>query len=1080
MRNKFLYILSVLLLVVCALPLRAQNYPEVMRGVISDADGPLPGATVYLQNADQRLLVGEVTGVKGDYLITIPKNTTNMTIVVSFVGYATVKVPYTGQATYNVVLKSDNELEAISVVADASDVQTNLMGINEKDLGTAREHLELEQFEDMSVTSVEDMLQGKIANLDIIAASGDPGTSASIRIRGTASLTASSAPLIVIDGIPQTTDIDADFDFGDADVEDFGALVNIAPNDIKSIDVLKDASATALWGSKAANGVLIITTKKGGSFKPRFSISQKINQSFEPAAIPLLNGAEYVTLMQDALWNWVKDGEFLTSRVNKLTGQKDILNDQSYKYYDEFNQDINWLDLVTRNSLNATTDFSMSGGGEKATYRFSLGYDNQKGTTVGTDYMRITSRLNMMYRFTNKFYVESNFSYSESERNQPNDDVGAPRTLAMNKMPNLSPWLLDDEGNFTDEYFPQPSDCLQGSTAHPLVLTELSQYKTLERNISASFSTNYALSTALRLNATVSFDMQTRRVNKFLPASVMDIRWTDANYNRAYEYGYNNAHTFANLRLIWSKMYNGHRITASFADQLDMRNSSSYNLVTSGNAAEAVSMPAAGGKITGMGSGWSKVHAMGLISQVSYNYKNRYTLNVAGRMNVNSNMGRNNRWRAPRPSISGTWKVHNEKFMKKTKKWCDEITVRANWGRSENIPNATTTLGTFETAPDYMDLTAVRPKQMQLDGLAPEVVTQLNGGIDLFLYKNKVNVTFDVYSKKTTNLLQENTGIQSATGFSTIRRFNSGAMMNKGFELIVNLYDVVKIGKDFTISLTNLNLARNVNEILDIPDNMESERYTLANGNYPRKLMEGSPIGSIYGFKFEGIYQNYEETLARDAQGNLIRDIRGNPVPMTVGGTWQQRPGDSRYRDLNYDGVIDENDMVYLGSSFPTLIGGGAIKFTYKGLSLRASVQYRLGQSIINNTRFQLEKMNGGNNQSKSVLNRWRYEGDQTDIPRALWSTNYNHLCSDKFVEDGSFLKLKDVTLNYRLPAKFTKKIRIPRANVFATAYDLATLTGYSGQDPEVNPGGGAYGLAIDNSRTPRPRRLAMGLSFDF
>ena len=362
----------------------AKKAAFTMRGVGWGSQGVLPGATVYLQNKDMRIIVGAVTGIQGEYILDVPANAKDLTIVTGFVGYVTQKVPYTGQRVYDVRLKEDSK-SIQSVVVEGKVSRKNEVGVKRENLGTATEYLDVTQFEDMSVTSVDQMIQGRMANLDIVAASGDPGTVSTIRIRGSASLNSSNEPLIVIDGIPQDNEIDEDFNFGDANVEDFGALLSISPNDIQSIEILKDAAATALWGPRAANGVILIVTKQGGVHKPRFSFSQKFDYSFEPKPIPLLNGQEYVTLMQDALWNWIKDGDYAQDRVKKLTNQKDILYDRSYEYFNEFNCNTDWLDLISRNSLNSTTDFSMDGGGEVANYRFSLGYEDRDGTTKGTD-----------------------------------------------------------------------------------------------------------------------------------------------------------------------------------------------------------------------------------------------------------------------------------------------------------------------------------------------------------------------------------------------------------------------------------------------------------------------------------------------------------------------------------------------------------------------------------------------------------------------------------------------------------------------------------------------------------------------
>ena len=1075
-----------------------------MRGVVSDSQGVLPGATVYLQNKDQRIIVGAVTGIQGEYILSVPADAKELTIVTGFVGYITQKVPYTGQRVYDVRLKEDAK-SIQSIVVEGKIVRKNDQGVKRENLGTATEFLDVTQFEDMSVTSIDQMIQGRMANLDIVAASGDPGTVSTIRIRGSASLNSSNEPLIVIDGIPQDNDIDEDFNFGDANVEDFGSLLNISPNDIQSIEILKDAAATALWGPRAANGVLLITTKQGGVHKPVFSFNQKFDFAFDPKPIPLLNGPEYVTLMQDAMWNWIKDGDYDQQRVRTLTNQKDILYDRSYEYFTEFNCNTDWLDLISRNAFTSTTDFAMDGGGEVANYRFSLNYLDQDGTTKATDFARITSRLNLTIKFSRKFRVSSKFDYTESTRNQPygstskdlaigatenatneansvyaiNDQLKKPvRNTAMIKMPNVSPWVLDQYGNPTSEYFSTPEGSIQKTFPNPLAHVLESTQRTKARTVGANFGIDYAPVQGLNIKANISYRLTAVRTNGFLPSSVMNVKWSNQNYNQGLEAQSNKAVTYADVNINYGVNINRHSIQATLQEQIEATNNNSYSITTTGSGAEAVSSPSSEGKIIKMNSAWAKRRTLGFAGSLNYVYDERYALNIAGRLNANSNTGRNNRWSAIRPSLSAVWRINNEKFMKEAK-WIDELRLKASWGQSERVPAASFVTGTFAYEDAYMDRPSIKPNQMQLDNLRPEIVSSYNLGLEGAFKRNMIRFSFDYYDKKTSDLIMENMSIQSTTGYSSVRRYNGGDIRNRGWEFSVSLNDIVKIGA-FRLGLSNINLSRNVNEITSLPESMIAEKYTIGNGNYPRKIMEGNPIGSIYGYIFDGVYQNYDETLARDAQGELIRDVNGNTVPIRVGGTTRMRPGDAKYRDLNHDGVIDEQDIVYLGSSFPTLTGGGSLVLKYKGWQLRTSLHFRLGHSIVNMVRHDLENMNTGNNQSKAVLRRWRYEGDQTDVPRALWGVNYNSMGSSKYVEDGSFLKVKDITLTYRVPQNFCRKLGLMNMVLSATAYNLFTLTDYSGQDPEVGVGAGAYGLAIDTSRTPPARKIAFNISFSF
>lgn len=1047
----------------------------VLKGLVRDREGVLIGATVYWQNKDNRVISGVVTNENGEYFLPVPANAKDLNVTFSFIGMKTKTVKYTGQKVLNTTLESDAALlEEVTVSTKVK--QRDNMGVISEDLGVARQKLDLDEFQDMAVTSVEDMLQGKLTNVDIIAGSGDPGAKSSIRIRGTSSLNASNEPLIVIDDVPTDTEINSEFDFGTADVEDFGALVNISPNDIKSIEVLKDAAATALWGSKAANGVLLITTKRGVKGKPRFSVTQKFSTSWEPKAIEMLNASEYVTLMQDALWNRAQYRGFQPADVKAFQEDyKEIRFDPSYEYFDEFNQETDWLSLLIQTPLNSETDFSMSGGGDRATYRFSVGYLSDKGTTIGTDYKRITARLNLDYNLSKKLRVSSSFSYAEGNRNQP---YSSPRNGAMTKMPNMSPWVLDENGNATDEYFTAPKGTLQGDQGNPLALAKESKNNSINRAMDAKFTLRYNIMAGLTLNANVAFNLTTNKNKLFNPSQASGKDWFNTDYNYTVDGSSNSVSVYSNTRLTYIKSIKKHTFTLSGVVETNESNGSSHNGAVSNVGSEEMADPSGGGKIIKMSSSDSQSRKVGFMGSVNYNFGERYNFNARIRSDANSKTGRNSRW-GTFPALSAQWHLSNEPFMKSAG-WISDIRINGSWGQSGNAPSGSFTyVGTLTPEDSYMDQPAIKPNSMQLNKLKWETTTSYNVGFLTSFLNEKINIEFDYYRKRTEDLLQKNMGISSTTGYSSVGWYNSGKTENEGWELSINLNNIIKIN-DFSISFTNLNVARNKNRILELPDNMEEEKYSENNGNYANKQIAGRPLGAFFGYNCLGVYQNTAETYARDQEGNVMRDVYGKEVITSIFGKQQVFPGDAKYADQNYDGIINKYDMVYLGNSMPILTGGGAVRFAYKGLSLRASFHFRLGQKVINQARMDMENMRGANNQRRSVLKRWRYEGDDTDIPRALYGVGYNYLGSDRFVENNSFLKCKDITLSYNLPKRFVQKMNLQRCNFYVTTYNLFTITKYKGQDPETSIPSGFTQLAKDSSLTPRARKVALGITVDF
>lgn len=1064
-------------------------------GVVSDDMRPLMGATVTWENKDGRTISGKATDNLGNYILVVPAGEKDLNLVFSFVGYKSQTIKYTGQTKLNVTLVMD------AIVLDAAVVETeawvdpnDAFGRPREEIGYPSEIIDITQFQEMAVVSVEEMLIGKVAGLDIIG-DGDPGTLSTIRIRGTGSLNANNEPLIVIDGVPQDTQIDPDFDFSDATVENFGSLVNMSPNDIQNIEVLKDASATALWGDQAANGVLLITTRQGGKHTPYFTIQEKVSYTMKPTKFNLLNGDQYKVLMQDAMWNRVRDNAYNPDYLNELQNQKDILYDQDYNYFREYSQNTDWLDLVTQAAINNTTDFTMSGGGDKASYFFSLGYTNEGSSTVGADYERITSRLNVTYKFSKKFRVQSGFSYGEGTRNQAYqgmDDIESPRAIALKKMPNMSPWVLDTDGNPTDEYFSAPNgDVLQSSLANPLALVEASTNREYSRNVGAQFNTTYDLFKNFSISAQVSFDMKTQRYVRFLPESAINVKWSDAKYNKGVESMSNNSKTYLSLTANYKfTLPENHTLRMMVGERINAQSNNSYELKTSGNGSEQVSLPSSGGKVTGMGSSNSKYRDIAVLGSATYGYKGRYYITFSGRISANSNRALGSKWGNFNPTMDFRWNMKKEPWLQ-TVKWISDLRISGSFGRMEKAQDLTKITGSYTESGWYGSESweSIYPDQMQLYNLKPEIETSMNFSFGGELF-NKLSFNLDYYQRDTKDQYQTDYAIVSSTGFTKLRVYNAGRVQNRGIEGSITYNDAIVIGNKesknkVTISFQNVNFARNRNRIMELPttdedsDNSVSS-YTLGNGNIPRKAVEGTPIGSIFGFEFDGIYQDYKETYARDQYGNLITDLDGKPISTLVG-TWTQRAGDVRYKDQNYDGVIDQYDIVYVGSSYPSITGGATVQVKWKKLSFRAAIAYRLGHTVYNEARLNSEQMSNANNQSTNALARWRYKGEITEIPRALWGTNYNSLVSDQYIEDASFVKLKDITVNYALPDNFVKKLGLKKASMFFNAYNLLTFTKYSGVDPEIQlDGTNKYSIARDRSKTPPARKFLLGVRVEF
>jgi TonB-linked SusC/RagA family outer membrane protein len=1046
--------------------------------------GPIESANVFVVNNQNRYLSGVVADNNGVYNISVPTNETGLSIRFSFIGMKTKNIPYNGQKQLNVVLEADDHSLA-DVVVSRKRIERDEMGVSHREQTSATQKINMDEIiATVPVSSVEDALQGQMSGVDIVLG-GDPGAKSSIRIRGTNSLSSSSEPLIVIDGIPYSTTISEDFSFSTANEEDFGALLNIAPSDISDIEVLKDASATAIYGTKGSNGVLLITTKKGSKGRTNFSLSSKFTNKYEPESIPLLSGKQYVALMQDAIWNTAnaKGLSSASSELELLYNTYEINYDPTFKYFDEYNVETDWLDEVRQNASSWDNDFAISGGGDKATYRYSLGYLNEDGTTIGTTLNRLSTKLNINYEFSKRLRVTSDFSFTQTGKEAPYANV---RSEALTKMPNKSPYYIDNlTGERTSQYFSRQEDDFQGAfykddddyyNFNPVAMANESYNNTMQREEKIAFNVQYRFPFSLTYQGYVAMNMRTTRNNKFLPQIATGVLWTSDYANLSTDALSDNFSLLTENKLLYNKTFNDiHSLIITGLFRTEQSQSFSYSSSTSGNASANLSDPIVGSVVSGIGSGLSETRSVSTIAQMVYTYDDRYvfkgTLNVEG----NSSMGKANRF-GKFPSFGFAWNMEKESFMENLT-WLNEAKLRVGLGWSGNAPSgASLYLGAYESLGTYMNMSAIYPVRIQLDNLKWSTSREWDYGLDVECFDNKLKFTLDYYSKYTYDLLLKDVTVPATTGYTKIKYYNSGEMSNRGLEFRTD-YQLAK-SKDFLVTV-NFNISRNINNVEELPSNMAEENYTFGNGNYAVRVVAGNPIGSFYGYRYKGVYQNTDETYALDAKGDVMYDYKGNPITMK-NGNLSVYPGDAKYEDINHDGVINEYDIVYLGNSNPILTGGAGFTVKYKQLSLTAFFFGRYGQKVINSARMSLESMYGTNNQSTAVLKRWRSEGDDTDIPRALYGMGYNYLGSDRFVEDASFLRLKTLSLTYGIPKEYTKKLGINNLNIFCTGYDLFTFTNYSGQDPEVSLPSSATKLVKDGATTPVTKRFSVGFNLNF
>lgn len=1064
---------------------------RVVRGTITSAtDGEtLVGATVIEADDKKRIISATITDINGQYVLKI-KNPEN-NIAFSFVGFKTQGRKIGTQTVINVSLEEDLQVIEDVVITAEKKVSDGSFEIPQRELSTAVQTLSTKEFEGVQVTSIDEAMQGRIAGLDIVANSGDLGSGATMRIRGTSSINANTQPLIVVNGIPYEINIDPSFDFAAANEEQYANMLSINPDDIEEITVLKDAASTAVWGSKGANGVLVIKTKKGAKGPTRVQYSYRFTAAKQPKGLDMLNGDDYTMMMKQAYFN--------PQQNESAANVREFLYDPTFSEYENFNNNTDWVDAVSQLGFKHDNYINVSGGGEKARYRVSSGFLTQTGTVIGQKMNRITSTAYLDYSVSERirFISELTFFYTDNQRNYDNI-LG----IAYRKMPNVSIYQQNLDGTNTDVFY----NISRSSSLHPdqrdlwnpVALANLATNNAKNYRIRPIFRLQYDLLNpeiqTLRYNLDVSFDVNNDKVDRYLPAEVSNAPWNADAINASDTYDSESTTVLADNKFTWQpKIYNpDHSLLVQASFQFITGNSSSQGMGVSNLPSGDIVDASAYGYSTGISSSRFAYRSNALTFRAHYVFKDRYILGATFRRDGSTKFGEKYKY-GNFPGISAKWIISDEPFMQSTKKWLSMLAVRPSWGITGNQPDAEYLhFSRYSPYGSYMDIPATRPTTLQLSDLRWEKSTSFNYGLDLAFFNNKLNFDLNFYNKRTEDLLFKDLKVPSSSGFGGVPWQNVGVMDNNGWELNFFTQGGVIKAKDFTVDF-NFNLSNYVNTIVELRDDILANYnadYDYTNGTYLSRLQENNSYGSIYGFRYKGVYQynDYIEgvqenaPVARDENGVVFTNEEGNPLPMYFAygksNEYQFRGGDAIYEDINSDGNIDELDIVYLGNSNPKLNGGFGSTIRYKNLSVTAFFNFRYGNKIVNMARMNAENMYYLNNQSVSVNWRWRKDGDVTEMPRALYNYGYNWLGSDRYVEDGSFMRMKYLTFNYSVPKAKLQKYKLQQLSLYLTINNLFVLTKYTGVDPEV--GYGSFGVSVDNSPTPRSKDATLGVSVTF
>lgn len=969
----------------------SQNSSKSITGTVTDTKGePLIGVNILIEGTG----TGTVTNVNGDF--SISENTEkNPILVFSYLGYEKQKITYNGQPLKVQLIESSKTLTEVVVIGYGV--------LRKKDLTGSTSTVGGDKLSDKPVASIAEALQGRASGVNITN-SGAPGSNSSIHIRGLGSINDCS-PLLVIDGFPTDLGINA-----------------INQNDVESIDILKDASATAIYGSRGANGVILITTKKGKDGNGQISLSTNVGVQEGIGTPKLLNSEQFASLHNEMM-------------ANAGLAQRPDFSDPTLW---EGNT-TDWYNALTRLGNIQNYSLSYSNGNDKMNTYVSGGFFKQNGIVINTDYKRYTFQFNNNVKLRKWLKFGNNLTFSHDVKRSGSYDI-----LGTIKALPTQP-IYNDDGTYSG---PGDRATWYGDIRNPIGTATINKNETQGYNILGNINSEITLFDKVIFKTVAGVDYKDWNSYSFSPK----YDWKPISnpyssrsetWDKSITYLLDNTVTYAdvfnekhNLNVMLGSsaqnnvfQYITGSITSFLSDDYNQLNNGLLDPLTGGGKSE-----------------WALLSFFG---RANYNYADKYLLTATIRQDGTSRLSSNNRW-GTFPSFSAAWRFTEEPFYKQNDILTDGK-LRFGYGETGNqSPLDTyayiTRLKTAQYAFGNTPVATLYPLVMPSANIKWETVKQWNLGIDATLLKQRINVTFDAYIKNTSDMLV-GMSVPITSGYSDIYtpQINAGEVQNKGCELSITSHNF-KGGFEWT---TDANVSFNRNKIIsldgDVPIYYGYQVHAV-----------GKPVGAFYGYVVDGIFQTWDEV--------------NNSALQISGGT---SPGDIKFKDLDNNGVINENDRTYLGDPTPDWIFSMNNSFSYKSFDLQIYLQGVAGNQIYNANRISLEGMSTVTNQSIKVLDRWTGEGTSNTIPRAVYADpNNNNRNSNRYIEDGSYLRLKNITFGYSLPKKFISKATISSARLYLSGQNIYTLTKYSGFDPEIS--------GVDSGNYPLTRTFSFGLDIKF
>lgn len=1002
---------SLLLLIGIVSLARAQGQ---VKGIVKDDSGQtLPGATVILKGSTKYA----VTDADGHFSIAAGRDFP-FTLVVNMTGYEAQEIDIyeLSEEPSEVVLKSSNVLDKVVVIGYGTQKKGDITGSVSSVPALAFKQ---------PISSFERALQGAAAGVQVTQVSGQPGSAVSVRIRGGNSITGGNEPLYVIDGFPVYNN-NADASAGVTAGPSINALASLNPSDIESIDVLKDASATAIYGSRGANGVVIITTKKGKAGQNSFTYDAYYGKQEVLKKVDVLTSSrDWALLKNDARINSGKTPYYTEAQLNSLTGGTD------------------WQKEAFRVAPIQNHQLSFTGGDDRTRYAISGNYFKQEGILKFTDFERYSGRLNLDRDFSSRFKVGVNLTASRIAASVANGGI-------VNALLSMPPTVnvRDASGKYTyQSEFETP-------LGNPIATLEKETNRTTTYRLLGNTYGEYTLLDGLVAKVSFGVDVINNKQNRYVPSDIY--QGANSNPTGKASVGTKFSSTWLNENtLTYTKTLDRHsfNVVVGYTQQAFK---SEY--VTAGSEAFVTDLLeynnlGSGSVYSQPSSGESAWALNSYLGRINYSLDQKYIFTVSARADGSSRFGKANKW-GYFPSAAFAWNLTKENFLSSVRE-ISNLKLRLSAGITGNQEIgqylSLATLGTNTYFFGNQTYVGFAPNRISNPELGWETTTQYDGGIDLSLFKNRINVVFDAYYKKTTNLLL-NVPIPYTTGQSTSLQ-NYGTVENKGVELGINTENLTGL---FSWN-TNFVFSINRNKILSLGDGAD---YIISGANIAKV---GEPLGSFYGYKTNGLFQTGD-------------DIANLPTinPTTT------KPGDRRYVDINGDNKITQaDDRTLIGNAQPKFQGGITNTLSYLNFDLSVFFQGTYGNKLFNQNKQQLELLTGQQNASTSALERWTPTNPTNVVQRAF--EDPAPVNTSRYVEDASFLRLKNVTLGYTLPKSIASRIRSSQIKVYVSAQNLLTWTRYTGFDPEVSRNEqSTLTQGIDYSVYPASKSYQAGLSISF